>query len=163
MPSQIIALFPYVMANCDQSGGPDACWPWMGSRNRKGGYGRVKKILTHRIVWEHTRRRKIPATKRILHRCDNPPCCNPRHLFLGTQKNNVRDMVAKGRRSPTHGEANPRAKITEQQVIRIFLDSRSDASIHRLTGIPKATINHIRNKRTWAHVTSALRAPTRTN
>jgi HNH endonuclease len=80
---------------------PDACWEWQRQRNW-GGYGRLtlpnqRKILAHRLAWE-LEFGPIPDGLWVLHRCDNPPCCNPAHLFLGTTLDNTRDMDAKGRR-----------------------------------------------------------------
>lgn len=78
-------------------GKPDECWPW---RGLKSGYGGMKlwgqTYPAHRIAYELTYG-AIPMTKFICHKCDNPPCCNPAHLFLGTHKNNSDDMAAKGR------------------------------------------------------------------
>lgn len=83
----------------DQSGGPEACWPWTGSRTRTG-YGKCsvdgRHVAAHRLAWQLTNG-PIPDGLHVLHRCDNPPCCNPGHLFLGTHTDNVRDMLAKGR------------------------------------------------------------------
>jgi hypothetical protein len=90
---------------CDLSGGPDACWPWTGART-SWGYGNTrvdgKTVGTHRVAWQLTHG-PIPAGMSVLHRCDNPPCCNPRHLFLGSPLDNKADSIAKGRdahRSP---------------------------------------------------------------
>lgn len=81
------------------------CWVWKGARGGKG-YGskmiRGKAYRTHRLAWEWVNG-PIPDGMMVLHRCDNPPCCNPNHLFIGTNTDNMRDMVAKGRGSfPTH-------------------------------------------------------------
>jgi hypothetical protein len=86
----------------DRSGGPDACWPWIGLLNSRG-YGRFwhdgKDHLAHR--WGYIHRIGPIATERpvlcVLHRCDNPPCQNDRHWFIGTRADNVADMIAKGR------------------------------------------------------------------
>jgi hypothetical protein len=83
----------------DQSGGPDACWPFTGGCSSNG-YGNSwangKSALAHRVAWERERG-PIPSGLDVLHRCDNPPCCNVRHLFLGTDSDNIRDSVAKER------------------------------------------------------------------
>lgn len=83
----------------DQSGGLFACWPWTGATFHWG-HGAVKvngrPWGAHRIAWELTNG-PVPVGLQINHHCDNPPCCNPSHLFLGTQMDNVRDMIAKGR------------------------------------------------------------------
>ncbi len=79
-----------------------ACWEWTGARDIHG-YGRIgndypKKnlLLAHRAIWIITNG-EIPKNLCVLHRCDNPPCVNPKHLFLGTKKDNSQDMVKKGR------------------------------------------------------------------
>lgn len=90
----------------DTSGGPDACWEWTRGRDPHG-YGRFatpNSDLAHRASWE-LHNGPIPAGLNVLHHCDNPPCVNPRHLFLGTQKDNVDDMVAKGRARKPRGFA----------------------------------------------------------
>lgn len=86
----------------DRSGGPDACWPWTGP-TKPSGHGVVRYDHTttnaHRMAWQLTKG-DIPEGQRVLHDCpdgDNPACCNPSHLWLGTQADNLHDMVAKGR------------------------------------------------------------------
>lgn len=85
----------------DKSG---ACWLWTGTRNLQG-YGttthRSLPIGAHRLAYELTHGFTIPAGMIVMHTCDNPPCVNPDHLRLGTQRDNVRDMTARGR-SRTH-------------------------------------------------------------
>lgn len=91
----------------------DACWEWTGNRNPKG-YGSIgvgtKHVMVHRVAYALHYRRD-PGPLRVLHRCDNPPCCNPAHLFLGTPADNTADMMSKGRcRAP---------KLTNVQVEEI--------------------------------------------
>jgi hypothetical protein len=75
------------------------CWEWQKARQRQG-YGVArwleKKVLSHRLSYE-LYKGKIPAGLFVLHKCDNPPCCNPEHLFVGTKKDNRHDQIAKGR------------------------------------------------------------------
>jgi hypothetical protein len=83
----------------DQSGGPDACWPWMGTRIAEG-YGQIleygrKRPATH--VALEIAGSPVPPGLFALHHCDNPPCVNPTHLFIGNQTDNARDKMAKGR------------------------------------------------------------------
>jgi hypothetical protein len=81
--------------------GSESCWPWLGARTEKG-YGSYKDrrgrfLRSHRIVYELYYGEKIPDGLNVCHRCDNPICCNSKHLFLGTQKENIRDASSKGR------------------------------------------------------------------
>jgi hypothetical protein len=92
----------------------DGCWLWTGSVNHaRGGYGQVKygkkHYRAHRLAWLLTFG-EIPDGMKVLHRCDTPACCRPDHLFLGSQTDNIHDMLEKGRhvtptrawRGPTH-------------------------------------------------------------
>lgn len=82
-----------------EKGSPEECWEWKYSRI-KTGYGNFHfgrtKLKAHRVSYLIFVG-KIPDGICVLHRCDNPPCCNPAHLFLGTHLENIRDAVAKGR------------------------------------------------------------------
>ena len=88
-------------AMVEKSDLPNACWLWTGHKT-KDGYGKLYmqsfgyQIYTHRISYMLAYG-SIPIGFHVLHRCDNPPCCNPSHLFLGTQQDNMRDREAKGR------------------------------------------------------------------
>lgn len=103
------------------SGRVDVCWEWTGS-TAPGGYGQTTSdgnpTRVHRLVYRSYVGR-IPKGLWVLHRCDNPRCCNPAHLFLGTPLDNVRDMMAKGRDRRPRGEEHPHAKLTADQVREI--------------------------------------------
>lgn len=136
--------------------GPD-CWGWLGTTDPKG-YGRVmhggRHVRAHRLSWE-VNRGPIPAGMQVLHSCDNPPCCNPAHLFLGTNADNVRDREIKSRRTAPAGSESSRSKLTEDAVrsIRIERSSGSTfASIASRYGVTPGAIRHIVAGRTWRNV-----------
>lgn len=88
----------------------------------KGGYGRVavggrkgRKVLAHRLAWEREYG-PIPEGMLVCHHCDNPPCWEPAHLFLGTHSDNALDREAKGRGVDNRGEAHPRTHLTLSKV-----------------------------------------------
>ncbi|MGO9372038.1 MAG: HNH endonuclease [Syntrophobacteraceae bacterium] len=98
------------------------CWIWTKGKT-SGGYGEIstdpgKIDLVHRVMWKHLNG-PIPKKGVICHSCDNPPCCNPDHLFLGTQRVNLLDAKAKGRLNPAHGSRAGKAKLTADQVMAI--------------------------------------------
>ena len=105
----------------------DECWEWTGGRN-KGGYGRLwaqnTRIYAPRISWV-LHNGQIPkgnppyGSMFVCHKCDNPGCVNPAHLFLGATLDNMRDKCKKGRAAPTNKENNGNHKLTEEQVIEI--------------------------------------------
>ena len=136
-------------------GGPDECWPWTGNRLPKG-YGQFKPFglqrYAHRVSWAlahgTTPDGTIPGGMCVLHSCDNPPCVNPAHLFLGTKTDNMRDKVAKGRQAK--GVDNGQAKLSEDdvQAIRASL-GESRKEVARRFGVSAATVGDILCGRTW--------------
>jgi hypothetical protein len=136
------------------------CWLWIAGRNACG-YGCIahaKRVwglsesLAHRISWL-VHRGPIPARLRVLHRCDNPPCVNPAHLFLGTQQDNISDMVAKRRhRSSKPGERNGRARLTTERVNAIrAAHAAGRLQIHLAAeyGVGVSTINRVVRRLNW--------------
>lgn len=139
--------------------GPDDCWPWTGSRKPMG-YGHFvmlkKDYNAHRLSYELANG-PIPAGQHVLHRCDNPPCVNPAHLFLGTHTDNMHDMDAKGRKS--RGEATRRHKLTAEDVRAIRAGFRQltpyKSNCGRMAkqyGVTSMTVLNAALGRTWSHL-----------
>lgn len=139
----------------------EECWEYSMSLDRDG-YGQfwMQKHMhkAHRIAWiiDHG---KIPDGLCVLHSCDNPPCCNPWHLFLGTKKDNAKDMASKGRNSPNAvglpGILCRRHKLSEEQVLQIrskYLAGTSGRVIANLFLITPENVSHIVNRKTWRHL-----------
>ena len=141
--------------------GSDDCWEWTAYRTPKG-YGQILNggkgnglSRAHRISWViHSG--MIPQGMCVLHHCDNPGCVNPAHLFLGTNKDNSRDMVAKCRSSHVGipGEDNGSAKLSERSVreIRQLLVSGclSMTAVAVQYGVGRSAIEKIKYGKTWA-------------
>lgn len=133
--------------------GPDECWEWQGGRNRHG-YGvltiRYKTWLAHRLSWELANQYPIPSGAVICHRCDNPACVNPAHLWLGTQGDNMRDMFSKGRGNHVNprdnvGARNPMTKLSDEDVraIRELAGSQTQRVIAQQFGVGQDQISRI--------------------
>lgn len=135
---------------------PGECWPWKRA-SFVNGYGcfRVKhnNILAHRFAWQDTNG-PIPDGKMICHSCDNPPCCNPAHLFPGTAQDNVDDMTRKGRKVPPRGEKNHWHKLTEDDVeeIRNLWPGASKKEIGAAFGVHAMTIHAVLTRKSWKHL-----------
>jgi hypothetical protein len=132
----------------DKSG---ECWVWTGTIEACG-YGIRGGRRAHRWAWEVVNG-PIPDGLKVCHRCDNPPCVNPGHLFLGTPAENSRDMVLKGRSG--RGERNSQATLTPEIVLAIRAARDSGAQYPRIAetfGVSKGTAHDIVNRRRWAHI-----------
>lgn len=132
-------------------GNPDQCWPWQGGRNRQG-YGKVtltidtmryRTVSAHRVAYE-LRREPIPPGFLVCHHCDNPPCCNPAHLFIGRHIDNSRDMYRKDR----YG------KVTRAQVLAIRRDYRPGLAVQLAQKYNMTTVNlrMIAKGQVWNHI-----------
>lgn len=130
------------------------CWEWTGARFN-GRYGMVRYkgsyVGAHRVVWLETFG-PVPAGLWVLHTCDNPPCFNPAHLWLGTHQENMLDKVAKRRDNSPHSERHPRTRLTAEQVRAIRDDTRSDRIVGLDYGVSANTVWGIQAGKTWRHV-----------
>ena len=135
----------------DKSGGPDACWPWTASTD-DWGYGTLryqgKVQKAHRLMWRDTRG-PIPVGLLVLHRCDNPPFCNPAHLWLGTDADNAADKTAKGRGNQPKGEASGTAKLTWEQARAVRVATGSHREIAEQFDIAPSNVSMIKRGQTW--------------
>lgn len=117
----------------DRSGGEDACWPWIACKHPRG-YGQVnwmgKSSRAHRVAYELAKGPFDPSLY-VLHACDVPACCNPKHLSVGTQADNMQDCSRKGRAAA--GMKSARAKLTDEQVREIRQRRESGESTVKLS------------------------------
>lgn len=133
----------------DKSGGPEACWIWQGAKLWQG-YGSIAsggkgtpRLVTHRVAYELAFG-AIPPGLKALHRCDNRACCNPAHIFLGTQTDNMADMVQKGRNAFAERHGLHRLKNEEIAAIRkMGLAGHTGRSIAKKFGISEGHVSLI--------------------
>lgn len=153
--------------------GPDECWEWTKYRSKQG-YGntsyKAQFYMSHRLAWELTNG-PIPNGRLVCHSCDNPPCCNPGHLWLGDYISNAQDMVNKDRQhkgdavpysARKRGSKNKTAKLTEADIpaIRAALaNGERLATIAARYGVSNGPIVQIQKGKYWRHVPGGPETP----
>lgn len=134
--------------------GPAKCWNWVGYILQSG-YGqfaiKYKKARAHRVAFL-LGTGKQPGRKLVCHRCDNPLCCNPKHLFLGTSADNSADMAMKGRAVRQLGVKHGHAKLTESQVRFIRKSKLPAPDLASRFGVSFSLICMIRRGTIWRHL-----------
>jgi len=134
------------------------CWEWRGAIGKRG-YGNFslgggKFINSHRLSWRFAYGYLPKRNIFVCHRCDNRKCVNPNHLFLGTAKENTRDMISKGRlrkRGSMRGENGPNAKLTLEEVREIRALRGTHREIADRFGVSRSAISMIRSGLNWAN------------
>lgn len=134
-----------------------SCWLWVGATDHRG-YGKIRSSdaagqRAHRVSYA-LHYGTIPEGMCVLHKCDNPSCVNPEHLFLGSHKDNMNDMDSKGRRHNLKGVCNPRSKLTREEVLVIKACPNIYGAMSKLArhfGVTPSAATHVRNGLTWAH------------
>jgi hypothetical protein len=136
------------------------CWLYKGKLNPKGyGYLMLDTLnsTTHRFSYIY-HKGDLDKTQVVRHSCDVPRCVNPVHLLAGTQQDNINDMVERGRQSK--GEEHAHSKLSELDVIAIYLSVESHSVLRKKYNTSSTCIEHIRQGRNWGHLTKNLIKPT---
>jgi hypothetical protein len=143
---------PEVLRSLSEHNRETGCLEWTGTITELG-YGRYGRQLAHRLAYM-TWVGDVPEGQYVLHKCDNPPCIEPSHLYVGTQADNVRDMDARGRRvsRPMPGEGNPASRLTVAEVLAIRADGRPQRVIASEYGVTQAAISLIVTGKKWRHI-----------
>ncbi len=140
------------------------CWEWQGAKTTAG-YGVIRidyeANYTHRLAWSLKNKGEIPKKGVICHRCDNPACCNPSHLFLGTQADTVRDAASKNRmpKGEKHFNTNITTDIVRQIRYLGEYTTMTKKKISERFGISRQAVTDILYKRTWGHVDPEWQPP----
>lgn len=142
----------------DKTTSPNGCWLWTAAVS-SAGYGQINQggqhgthIAAHKLSWQLANGPR-PEHLCICHRCDNPRCVNPEHLFLGTQKDNIQDALKKGRKP--FGEKHPLARWSEGDIRAMFAMRARGATQTEIAdhfGTKQPAIQSILSRKAWSHV-----------
>lgn len=138
---------------------PNCCWEWTGCKNKKG-YGYIgistnnvtTNFKSHRLAY-YLHNKVDPQDNLVMHKCDNPSCCNPNHLQLGTAKDNAEDRDTKGRGND--GDRNPMSKLTTDDVVRmreLFKEGKLRSEIAKEYNTSWANAHNICTGKAWKHI-----------
>ncbi len=155
---------PETFWNKIKFGQPDECWEWQAD-SIKHGYGRYSvhvngtknkaiKYLSTRFIFEKIFG-SLNQSLHVLHKCDNPRCVNPNHLFTGTPMDNSNDKFEKGRQNFVRGSECKQSKLNESDVTSIkseLLNGCKASELARIYGVSKQVISKIKHNHTWMHV-----------
>ncbi len=134
--------------------GPDDCWNWVGYV-LDSGYGQMKvdykNYRSNRLAY-WIGNKEQPGSQLVCHTCDNRRCCNPNHLFLGTNAVNSKDMVDKGRSAHMKGVYHNQAKLTDENVLEIRGSNATGVWLAWKFGVSPSLISLIRNHKIWTHL-----------
>lgn len=125
------------------------CWVWRGAANERG-YGRYADTMAHRVAYTLIKG-EIPEGALVRHVCDNPPCCNPKHLLIGSHSDNSKDAI--DRRRIAWGERNHNTRITEEDAVYIRKnpDKLTGKALAAKFGMSPSSISYIRSGHTWKY------------
>lgn len=131
------------------------CWEWSGAKVPQG-YGLIKRkdgtqLRAHRVAYELANG-PIPSGMFVCHRCDNPRCVRPGHLFLGSHDENMADMVAKDRSARLLGGSNGSAKLGKEAVVSIRASVNSYSHIAHQFGVSPSAVGLIKRRERWSHL-----------
>lgn len=146
----------------------DDCWVWRGTRRKNGGYGQFRlnvprtMFAAHRMALQIVNDRILEPKEFALHHCDNPPCCNPKHLYVGGHAQNMKDMMERKRRRSAIqvGERNGNSHLSEDDVIKIIdliNAGMNNCEIGRIYKVNHSTISLIRTGKNWRYLTYKIR------
>jgi hypothetical protein len=127
---------------------PSGCWEWQGcvTPGPSGGYGQIR--YGGRILRVHRAMLGEPSGM-VCHHCDNPPCVNPDHLYVGDAKTNAEDRDLRGRRTAPKGAENGRAKLTGAQVALIRRSPETNVALAQRFGVSDVAVSYARRGKTW--------------
>lgn len=144
------------------------CWEYQGDKDSHG-YGRFtiyarylkerkRKFFAHRVAYAFFNGAD-PGEKLVCHKCDNPCCINPDHLFLGSHQDNMNDMRDKGRRAPQDGENNGHARLDEpsvREIIKKIQEGKTNIAIAKDHGVTHSQVSLIRRGKVWQKVANDM-------